>query len=177
MVRVGLGVNRGKQGRGEHCNSRGAWDRALTGEGSNLDLIRGLKPGVPENFHTLGGGGNPANLASLSVPPLNLGAFEGDGGIPERQSSKKGKYPNDPSLVSRKSCEGSQVHTRLSPKPHDLGEMMSPPLVGLVGLDGMTPREEGGEGAHLLVSHVVYRSNPPSNPPHHTPPNHFFWRW
>ena len=142
--------------------------------GINLDLFRGLTPGVTEFIHTSGGGGNPTNLASLSVSPPNLGAFEGDGDIPERQSSKKGKYPNDPSLVSRKSCEGSLVHTRLSPKPHDLGEMMSPPLVGLVGLDGMTPREEGGEGAHLLVGHVVYRSNPLLNPPPTTHPQPFF---
>ena len=82
VVNFGLGKNRGKQGRGGHCNSRGAWERTLTGEGFYPEIFRGLKPGVTEEIHTLGGGGNLTNLASLSVPPLNLGAFEGDGGIP-----------------------------------------------------------------------------------------------
>ena len=87
VVNFGLGKNRGKQGRGGHCNSRRAWDRPLTGEGFYPEKFRGLKPGVPEIFHTLGGGGNLTNLVSLSVPQLNLGVFEVDGDIPERQSS------------------------------------------------------------------------------------------
>ena len=150
VVNFGLGKNRGKQGRGGHCNSRGAWERTLTGEGFYPDKFRGLKPGVPEKLHTSGGGGNLTNLASLSVPQLNLGVFEGDEDIPERQSSKKGKESNDPPLILRKDCEGSLVHTRLSLKTYDLGEMMSPLTVSLEGLDGMTTVEVGG-GGHICL--------------------------
>ena len=188
VVRVGLGQNSGKQRGANSCNSLGAWERTSTGRELKPIKFGGGFEGVPnippQILPTLG-------LKHLAPP---LGAFEGDGDNPTKnsgtctsawgragagggikpgvpvshtsggkgkkmgvpvshtpnpsthlaQSTCKGEEPNDPNFVSRKHFEGSGVHVSLSLKPHDLGEMMSPPTVSLEGKEGMTTVEAGG---------------------------------